>query len=660
MGRYSLTDGADRVIADGPRNLIVAATDTLSAGDIIVAAPASRTALVLQDGNHFDLSAPLVLRGVDTIIDRSVGDSVITLRDGLDLTLHLGIDNATVYGADNADTIIGGTGSYATIYLGSDRERVIAGTSGATVIMDAADAGAHIDGRGVTSLTLTGAAGDVIRLGAEVQGVGELDVTSAGLSVALGHAGIATVALSATDTHIALSTNTTLVTDFAGGNTIEFTTDHQTLQLPYAGLDPELPPDRVAHFTTGDAIDVDLPYGGHETLDYNAITGMLTLTDTLSGTSATVMMTPGPANFQISSDNGLPNGDGGTLITDGPVGPPPPPPPPCFAAGTRVLSTRGLVCVEDLAVGDALITVSGQARPLIWIGHRTVDCFRHPDPALVQPVRIQAGAFADNLPQRDVVLSPDHALFIDGVLVPAKYLVNGATLRQENVASVRYFHLELATHDVVLAEGMPVETYLDTDNRHQFSNGGAYIALHPDFRAGGRSFATHACAPLITDGPSLQAIRARLLARAEMLGGTTTDDPDLHVCADGQRIWGRQVGTVWTGWIPPNTRTVCVVSRSAAPADCALASDDRRRLGVALSGITLVAETAARRLAASADTGWGGGFYAAEADAWASWRWTDGNGQLDPALWLGLDGPIRLDLHVFRSIDYRVESRLAA
>jgi hypothetical protein len=652
MGRYILTDGSDRVIADGATNLIVAATDTLSAGDIIAAAPASRTALLLQDGNHFDLAAPLVLRGIDSILDRSVGNSVITLRDGLDLTLHLGIDNATVYGADNADTIIGGTGSYATIYLGSDRERVIAGTSGATVIMAASDAGARIQGRGVTTVTLTGAAGDTVRLGSEVQGVGELDVTGAGMHVDLGDAGIATVGLSATDTAIALGTHTTLVTDYAGGNTIAFTTADQTLRLPDAGLDPALAPDRIVHFTTGDAIDVDLPYGGEDTLDYNATTGQLTLTDTRSGVSTTLMMTPGPASFQISPDSGLPNGDNGTLITEGPVVAPPP--PPCFGAGTRVLSARGWVCVEDLVVGDTLTTHSGQARPLIWIGHRTVDCRRHPDPALVQPIRIQAGAFADTLPQRDVILSPDHALFIDGVLVPAKYLVNGATLRQEPVASVRYFHLELESHDVILAEGLPVETYLDTDNRHHFANGGAYVALHPNFSPTTRSFATHACAPLVTQGPALRAMRARLLARAETLGAALTEDPDLHVCADGQRIWGREVGGVWSGWIPPNTSVISVVSRAAAPADCALDSDDRRRLGVALSGVTLIAADTARRLGAASATGWGDGFYAAEADAWASWRWTDGDAELDPALWRGLDGPFRLDLHVFRTIDYRV------
>ncbi len=71
------------------------------------------------------------------------------------------------------------------------------------------------------------------------------------------------------------------------------------------------------------------------------------------------------------------------------------------------------------------------------------------------------------------MLSPDHAVFVDDVLVPVRHLINGSTIVQEPVAEVTYYHVELATHDVILAEGLPCESYLDTGNRAVFVNGGA-------------------------------------------------------------------------------------------------------------------------------------------------------------------------------------------
>ncbi len=78
------------------------------------------------------------------------------------------------------------------------------------------------------------------------------------------------------------------------------------------------------------------------------------------------------------------------------------------------------------------------------------------------------------------------------------------------VAEVEYHHIELDCHDVVLAEGLPAESYLDTGGRAGFA-GGAVIALYPDFAA--RTWETRGCAPLVLRGPVLEAVRARLDAR---------------------------------------------------------------------------------------------------------------------------------------------------
>src|ERR1700679_3661313 len=93
---------------------------------------------------------------------------------------------------------------------------------------------------------------------------------------------------------------------------------------------------------------------------------------------------------------------------------------PCFCTGTHILTDRGEIPVERLAVGDYVMTVDGAARPVKWVGHRSLDLSRHPDPDLVRPVRIQANAMGEGMPHRDLYISPDHALLLDSVLVPAR------------------------------------------------------------------------------------------------------------------------------------------------------------------------------------------------------------------------------------------------
>jgi hypothetical protein len=102
----------------------------------------------------------------------------------------------------------------------------------------------------------------------------------------------------------------------------------------------------------------------------------------------------------------------------------------CFAAGTRILTPSGPAVVDALSPGDRVLTMAGECLPIRWVGRRKVDCRRHPYPRAVWPVRIKGEAFAPGCPERDLFLSPDHAIYHDGVLIPVKYLLNGITLRQ--------------------------------------------------------------------------------------------------------------------------------------------------------------------------------------------------------------------------------------
>lgn len=210
--------------------------------------------------------------------------------------------------------------------------------------------------------------------------------------------------------------------------------------------------------------------------------------------------------------------------------------PPCFAQGTRIATVRGMVAVEDLRVGDVLATQLGAAvRPVVWIGHRPVDLVRHPRPQDVQPVRVAAHAFGPGAPGRDIWLSPDHAVHAAGVLIPIRYLVNGSTIRQERRTRVTYWHIELDAHDVISAEGLACESFLDTGNRDAFVEGEGAMQAHPDFARA--VWAAEACAPLLIEGPAVEATRRRLTAEAEALGHRRSDEAALHLAVGARRLW---------------------------------------------------------------------------------------------------------------------------
>ncbi len=116
-----------------------------------------------------------------------------------------------------------------------------------------------------------------------------------------------------------------------------------------------------------------------------------------------------------------------------------------------------------------MITRDGKARVIKWVGNRRVDCGCHPAPHNFWPVRILAHAFGPGRPHRNLLLSPDHAVYADGVLIPARYLINGTSIAQLHVAEAAYYHVEPDQHDVIVAEGLQAETYLDTANRASFA-----------------------------------------------------------------------------------------------------------------------------------------------------------------------------------------------
>lgn len=165
----------------------------------------------------------------------------------------------------------------------------------------------------------------------------------------------------------------------------------------------------------------------------------------------------------------------------------------CLVAGTPIATPDGPRAIETLIPGD-----------LIWC-HRTGQAVARPVRSCrswrgdAAPIRVTAGAIADGVPDRDVLLSADHAVFIDGVLIPARHLLNGASIRRQPGAGWHYCHLQVADHDLMIAGGLPVETLLPVDRAMR--------------ERAAQLWDAYGCAPLVVAGPALDRIRHCIASR---------------------------------------------------------------------------------------------------------------------------------------------------
>ncbi len=375
--------------------------------------------------------------------------------------------------------------------------------------------------------------------------------------------------------------------------------------------------------------------GGSLEIDENGMRVMVFANFTFQGATA--------ADVSFSND-----GSGGTALTV------------CFAAGTRILTDHGEIAVEDLRPGDLVATLDAGAQvlaPVRWVGRRRLDLARHPHPWAVAPVRIRAGAFADGLPHRDLVVSPDHAMLVNGQLLPARQLINQMSIAQvTGLAGVEYFHVELDRYSILLAEGLPTESYLDTGNRGFFSNAEAPLILHPDLADAPRACAeTMPYLKLMTEPESARQAWQRLHDRAVASGMAaepvaTTRDAELRVlaggrvflpvCADAQR---------YLFALPGGLGSARLVSRCAPASGASPWLDDRRLLGVAIERIRLCAADSVTELAMD-HPGLSEGWWNAEHYGTRLQRWTDGDAMIPLP-----GGPVLLELTVVGTTDYKLD-----
>jgi hypothetical protein len=332
----------------------------------------------------------------------------------------------------------------------------------------------------------------------------------------------------------------------------------------------------------------------------------------------------------------------------------------CFARGTRLLTSTGEVLVEALQPGVPMVANDGTVASVKWIGRRRIDLTAHPRPETVAPIRIRRDAFADNMPHTDLLVSPDHAIFVDGKLVCARQLINGTTIRQEKGwTSVEYFHVELDAHTILLAEGLPAESYLNTGNHGFFANSGEPLVLHPDL-TDETDYPTReaaSCAPFVSEEASVRPIWQRLAERAATLGQPapeleTTGDPELRIVAKGrtlQPLYGENGLYIFA--LPKGATEVRLVSRACSPTDVRPWLEDRRCLGVYVERIVLRGVSEVRAVPVD-HPGLSRGWWAVEKSGIALRRWTNGDAVLPlPAF----SGPAMLEVRLGGAMTYVVE-----
>ncbi|MDD2876512.1 MAG: Hint domain-containing protein [Acidiphilium sp.] len=384
-------------------------------------------------------------------------------------------------------------------------------------------------------------------IGAATSGVTLIPIDASGLIEATGGtltiggnlAGNATIAANATLDLVGSAAGGTI--SFAGADAMLIVNDSSAMQ------------NAVANFAASDAID------------------LIGVAPSLVSVAGNVVSIADPSEFALNEATGAAaatvasDGVGGTYITAGGA-------MPCFTRGTNLLTPNGYRSVETLIPGDALVSFDGVARPIRWIGWRIIDLARDPAVALLRPVVIAPGAFGPGRPRRALAVSPLHAIFGAGKLVPAVLLVNGATITRDVTGfAVTYYHVELDRHAIVFADGLPTETYRDNGNRARFLDS-----------LGNPGTPTETCAPLVLGGADLRAAREALHERATALGYQIAHGPLAEALIDPVcgRIKPRLYGKRLMFDLPVPAGRVILHCHTGMATDTDPTSEDRRILGI--------------------------------------------------------------------------------
>ncbi|WP_222546914.1 Hint domain-containing protein [Asaia lannensis] len=276
--------------------------------------------------------------------------------------------------------------------------------------------------------------------------------------------------------------------------------------------------------------------------------------------------------------------------------------PPCYLTGTLIETARGPVAVEEITLADRVVAYdNGQEvlRQVVWTGKSHVKADR-------SPVIVRQGALADNVPSRDLHVTEEHCLFLEGRFVPVRMLVNGHSI----VSDTRHedydvYHIELDTHSVIKANDVLSESFLDTG--HLTFEGREVRNL---------SWERDSAAPLCTDRSFVEPLFRKIAARVPGLVVPASDTSPEHQTEIALLVNGRTRVTptrrngknvVFT--IDEPIRSLHVLAEAAAPSvRIGPFVDDRRQLGALVGEVHLFTPEGMvphrKHLEADALTGW--------------------------------------------------------
>ena len=432
----------------------------------------------------------------DDEIKGSAGDDLIVARAGDDV-VDGGPGDDTIYGGRGDDEINGGSGDDVIragpgndVVDGGTGDDVIRGGAGNDVLAggagdDEISAGAGddvVDG-GTGDDVISGGAGNDVLAG----GVGDDQISGgAGDDVIAGGSGDDTIRAGAGDDVIDAGAGDDNVWAGAGNDLIDGGAGNDVLRGGSGNnvfrFGVEAGNDRILDFDKGrDRLDLTAFH------DYQL---------SQVGDSAVVTYAGGQISLAGVSTEGL--ADAIDIA--------------CVVRGTLIRTPAGEVPVETLSIGDAVVTAEGLSRPVKWIGKRGYSrAFIQRNPK-VAPILIRRGVLGEAAPASDLSVSPEHGIYVDGVLVPAKLLVNDDTIRPVlDVESVEYFHVELETPDVLWTNGARTESYVNHGNRRMFANWAEYVERYGNEDeaprgADGEYVRRH---QVVYGGAALQTIRAK-------------------------------------------------------------------------------------------------------------------------------------------------------
>ncbi len=428
---------------------------------------------------------------------------------------------------------------------------------------------------------------------------GVLSFRSGGTTTAIAAASAGTFEIGAGGT-LDLGANTSV-----GGATVDFAAPSGTLAVT-AGIAQFS--SAVRGFALGDALEIE---GATVTgAEYNGVNTLRVFESNGGAIDFTNITIPGHGEGFLTTRNAGANGF--VLL--------------CFAEGTRLRTPDGECAVEALRAGATVMTPEGPRR-VRWIGRRSVDLRAHPCPALAAPVRVAADAIAPGVPARALRLSPDHAVLVDGRLIPVRMLVNGGSIAPCTAeAQVTYFHVELDQHALLYAHGLPAESFRAGGMR-------AFFASVDGTPADGAAPAM----PLTNDAAAVHTVWERLAARSQQLGHAPWRPAPARRGAETAALWvrGRKIRPLELGAgrigfaLPRGGGRVRLESATAAPAARQPWRDDRRELGLCVRRIVVTPPEGPRDVPLDHPSLAEGWWAEEQAPSGARHRWTDGRAYLN-------------------------------